>query len=117
MPLVVDPRGRTWDGKQIGWIRVINNARYAEYSWKRVDGRRKLVYDKKHGMYDYKGRHIKDPAYETRPVLINPETKMGWEHFPNTEDAQEYAYSLRFHQKISAAPITEEEATGVTIIK
>ncbi|MHA2064321.1 MAG: hypothetical protein ACXABY_08070 [Candidatus Thorarchaeota archaeon] len=115
MPLVKDLYNREWDGKKIGWINTINNARMAEYSWKRREGRMKLVYDKRHGMYDYKGRHIKEPAFEKRAVLINPKAKNGWEHFPNTEDAQNYRWSLTFTKK--SYEVVEEVKPTVTIIK
>jgi len=106
MPLTKDIYNREWEGKKIGWINVINNARMAEYSWKRRDGRMKLVYDKRNGMYDYKGRHIKEPAFERRAVLINPDLKQGWEHFPNTEEAQSYRWSLA---SIKRPQVVEED--------
>lgn len=115
MPLVKDVYNREWEGKKIGWINVINNARMAEYGWKTREGRMKLVYDIRNGMYDYKGRHIKEPAYEKRAVLINPETKQGWEHFPNTEEAQNYIWSLSYRTKVHEA--VEEVVPSVTIIK
>jgi len=99
-----DRFNRTWKNQPVGWITVINNARMAEYSWRRVgggdrgrhrsghNGRWKLVYDKKHGMYDYRGRHIKEPAFEKRAVLLKRDGT--YEHFPSDEDSQEYKWGL-----------------------
>ena len=97
--VVYDKFGRTWKGRKIVWIRSANCARLALYRWVVRDGKQKLVYDKKRGMYDKDGYHIKDERIEIIPALEGvgkdgrpvPGT---WKRFPNTEEAYVFAKSI-----------------------
>ena len=72
----LDRYGRKWNGESVGWVDIINNARQALYRKERTvdpdtgEKKVKLVYDPKRGMHDSKGRHIKELAYTTVPVLM-----------------------------------------------
>jgi len=94
-----DKFGRTWKGRKIVWISSVNAARLALYKWVVSDGKRKLVYDRKHGMYDKDGYHIKETRVDIIPALEGkdeqgkpvPET---WERFPDTEEAWLFRKSI-----------------------
>ena len=99
--VVYDKFGRTWDGRKIVWIRSSSCARLALYRWDVQEGQRKLIYDKKRGMYDKNGYHIKEMHVNMVPALEGkdedghpvPDT---WERFPDTEEA--YAFTMSIAQ-------------------
>lgn len=97
-----DPYKRTWDGKDICWIRrsCIIHAEYHKIKNRASKDEKKsgnfskwkLIYDPKYGMYDRKGRYVKNAYYEEVPVLLNIDGT--WEEFPNTEEAQIFRWNL-----------------------
>jgi hypothetical protein len=72
----------------------------ALYRWGRdKDGNPKLFYDRKHGMYDYKGNHIKETLIEIIPALEgcdeNGKPVEGtWERFPDTRETWVFKKSI-----------------------
>jgi len=100
MPVVYDKFGRTWKGRKVVWIRSANCARLALYRWGRdKDGNRKLIYDRKRGMYDEDGYHIKETRIEIVPALEGrgedgKPVEGTWERFPDTDEAWSFKKSI-----------------------
>lgn len=100
MPVTYDKFGRTWKGRKIVWIRSANCARLALYRWVRDNnGKRKLIYDRKHGMYDKDGYHIQETRIEIVPALEGQDenkkpVKGTWERFPDTDEACSFKKSI-----------------------
>jgi len=94
-----DMFGRTWNGRKIVWINLSNCSRRALYNWVVRDDKRVLVYDKKHGMYDKNGYHIKEMKIDILPALEgkdeNGKPEPGtWERFPETKEALSFQKSI-----------------------
>lgn len=124
---VYDKLGRTWKGRKIVWIKSSNNARLALYRWVFRDGKKKLIYDKKRGMYDKDGYHIQEmrvdiiPALEGRDKNKNPIPKT-WERFPNTDEACSFIKSITINgianqEKVYFEDEYEDEYEEEIIIK
>ena len=97
--VVYDTFGRTWKGRKIVWIKSANSSRHALYRCVVRDGKKRLIYDKKRGMCDKDGCHIKEPKISIIPALEGvgknglPEPGT-WERFPDTEEAHNFTKSI-----------------------
>ena len=100
MVVTYDKFGRTWNNRKIVWIKSMSCNREALYRWSLDnDGNRKLIYDKKNGMYDRNGSYIKETFIDTIPALEGQDEKGNpventWQKFPNTENALEFLNSI-----------------------
>ena len=106
--VVYDKLGRTWQGKKIVWIKYIDSSRMALYRWVIRDGERKLVYDKKQGMCDYKGVDVRDSNIELVPALEGKDGT-GWQPFPNTKEATYFKKSLTRDGFVEVVEMNENE--------
>ena len=94
-----DKFGRTWKGRKIVWIKSANCARLALYRRVIREDKKMLIYDKKRGMYDKDGYHIRDMVIEMIPALEGKD-KYGkpvpntWEKFPDTDEAYNFTRSI-----------------------
>lgn len=109
--VVCDKFGRTWEGKKILWLRSTDSSRKALYKWVNRNGDRVLVYDKRHGMCDYRGIDIRDSRVELVPVL-QKKNEEGWEEFPSTKEAVSFKKTLSFNGYVNnevIVPVIESD--------
>lgn len=115
MPIIKDPLGRSWDDKKVGWVSAADSSRMAEYRWVKKEGRRRLIYDRRNGMCDEKGRNVKEPVFILWPVLYSEDSATGWVPFPRTPEAQAYRRSLVYSDVSSQRDDGEDYDSVITI--
>ena len=107
--VVCDKFGRTWEGRNILWVRYIDSSRKALYRWVNRNGERVLLYDKRNGMCDYRGVDVRDSRVELIPVL-QKKNENGWEDFPSTKEAMSFKKTLSYNGRVKSevsVPIIE----------
>lgn len=114
MPIIKDPLGREWNERKVGWVYANDATRLAEYRWTMKDGKRKLVYDMRRGMCDYRGRSVKEPCFRMWPVLYDDKSNSGWSYFPMDEESQQYMRTLSYTKPSN---VVEDDADSVIVIK